>query len=114
MPRDEYDFAAAIDAPVIGSSEVVADTRSTVHWQPVKRSSTFDPLGRASMLSVYQKPRIAWIAGPVASRLGYKVDPVYKRNPLFGIMHALQDIPLLLRKAAARNMMWARRLTNRF
>jgi hypothetical protein len=113
LPVDDYDFAAAVGAPVIGSSDVVADEQATVHWQPVKRDRGFDPLRRASMLSTYQRSRFAWMAGPVSRRLGYEVDPVYRRNPLFVIMHVLQDVPMTLRRVAVWGMMQLRRLSHR-
>jgi hypothetical protein len=113
LPIDDYDFAAAVGAPVIGSSDVVADKHSAVHWRPVEKSRSFDPLGRASMLSAYQKSRFAWMAGQVSRRLGYEVKPLYRTNPLFGILHFIHDIPLRLKKALAGNVMRVRRLTNR-
>ena len=113
LPIDDYDFDAGISATIIGSSDVVADKSSAVHWRPVEKNRGFDPLGRASMLSAYQKSRFAWMAGRVSDRLGYEVYPLYKSNPLFGIMHLMHDIPLKLNITLTQNVMWVRRLINR-
>jgi hypothetical protein len=65
-----YDFDAAIDAPVIGSSFVrVGDGKLT--WKPVERDASFDPTARHSSWRRSRHERFEHLAGDLQRALGY-------------------------------------------
>ncbi len=70
LDPDRYDFNAAVDLPVRGSS-TFHGAESRYHWKPVEKTADFDPLGRANHWSASTRERFEWIAGGKLERLGY-------------------------------------------
>jgi hypothetical protein len=68
-----YDFAAARDLPVFGSSTFRGENED-LHWQPVAKSEAFRPLGRFDGWSPEQRCRFAWLAGDPMRALGYELE----------------------------------------
>jgi protein-tyrosine sulfotransferase len=68
-----YDFAAARDLPVFGSSTFRGES-AELHWEPVAKSDSFQPLGRASSWSPERRRRFAWLAGDPMRALGYELE----------------------------------------
>jgi Sulfotransferase family len=68
-----YDFPAAEQLPVRGSS-VFRGGQTQVHWDPVERTSEFDPLRRWGHWTVEQHRRFAWLAGRQQAALRYGLD----------------------------------------
>jgi len=66
----DYDFSAAEQLPVRGSS-VHLGGQARVHWDPVERTADFDPLRRWVDWSAEQHMRFAWLAGRQQVALGY-------------------------------------------
>ncbi|MDF5722456.1 MAG: sulfotransferase [Rhizonema sp. PD37] len=52
LDKQSYDFAKSINAPVIGSSDIICRGREnepqefTIHWQPIEKTTEFNPLSR--------------------------------------------------------------------
>jgi protein-tyrosine sulfotransferase len=69
----DYDFSAAEQLPVRGSS-VHLGGQARVHWDPVERTADFDPLRRWVDWSAEQHMRFAWLAGRQQVALGYGLD----------------------------------------
>jgi protein-tyrosine sulfotransferase len=69
----DYDFSAAEQLPVRGSS-VHLGGQAQVHWDPVERTADFDPLRRWVDWSAEQHMRFAWLAGREQVALGYRLD----------------------------------------
>jgi hypothetical protein len=67
---DGYDFAAAGNLPVKGSS-VFGRLADGVHWNPVEKDETFQPLKRFEHWTGKQHARFEWLAGEQLVRLGY-------------------------------------------
>lgn len=70
---DAYDYAAAADLPVVGSSDVRA-RQGRLHWEGESKRAGFDPTRRSSGWSKAREHRFAWLAGREAERLGYTVE----------------------------------------
>jgi hypothetical protein len=81
LPVDSFDFAAAANLPVRGSSVFHGEEKS-VHWKPVAKTSEFDPIGRSSHWKRPVHERFNWIAGRQQVWLGYEREQ-YKSNAKF-------------------------------
>jgi hypothetical protein len=74
LSRDGFDFSAAEDLPVRGSSSHLGPDRTSVHWEPVAKSASFRPLQRWDSWDEDRAARFEWLAGREARALGYEVD----------------------------------------
>ncbi|MFB6271688.1 MAG: sulfotransferase [Salinibacter sp.] len=68
-----YDFEAAIDTPVRGSSTYGQDD-GDVDWAPVEKREDFSPLRRWDSWSDARLDRFHWIAGEELRALGYSTE----------------------------------------
>jgi protein-tyrosine sulfotransferase len=73
LDAQQYDFAAALDAPVIGSSFVRAEG-GRLTWQPVERTEGFDPTARYRSWKRFEHERFDHLAGEQQRALGYPSD----------------------------------------
>ena len=67
-----FDFEAAADLPVRGSSAYFGPGRASVHWEPVPKGPEFDPGERWRWWSPEMHERFEWIAG---RQLEYSATP---------------------------------------
>jgi hypothetical protein len=83
LDPDRFDYAAARDAPVIGSSFArAAGGRMT--WKPIAKDADFQPARRDTRWSPAKRARFDWLAGDVQRALGYESDPLPSGSwPLF-------------------------------
>jgi len=65
-----YDFDAARELPVFGSSTFRGES-AEVHWEPVSKSEAFQPLGRHEGWDAERRRRFDWLAGDLMRELGY-------------------------------------------
>jgi len=78
LDPSRFDFDAAENLAVMGSSEVV--TRGGVlHWKEVKKPREFNPLARARNWGPQLKCRFAWIAGNEMRALGFTLEDLPSR-----------------------------------
>lgn len=70
LNADSYDFGAASQLPVRGSSTTRGEA-AEVHWDPVARQQNFDPMSRYAHWTRAQHERFNCIAGQHLERLGY-------------------------------------------
>jgi hypothetical protein len=66
-----FDFDAARNAPVIGSS-YVRTQGGDLTWQPVERTGDFAPTTRFEEWSRAKRERFEWLAGDLQRALGYE------------------------------------------
>jgi hypothetical protein len=85
---DGFDFSAAEDLPVRGSSSHLGPGRTSVHWEPVAKSASFRPLQRWESWDEDRRARFEWLAGREARALGYEVDGAQPQPTL----HRLRDL----------------------
>jgi hypothetical protein len=71
-----YPFDRVDEIPVLGSSSFGRAEGEEVHWRPVLKNSSFDPLARARSWPAHRLARFAWLAGTEQRKLGYIVHPL--------------------------------------
>jgi hypothetical protein len=75
---ESYDFAAAENQEIIGSSEITGDENGKIHWRPVARTPGFNPLKRWADWTRFKHERFNWIAGDYLKSFGY--SPIIKQR----------------------------------
>lgn len=78
LDTSRYDFDAAKNLGVMGSSEVVL-AEGSLHWKSIDKSTGFNPLARAREWGPSLRSRFEWIAGEQMRALGYPTDEVPRR-----------------------------------
>jgi hypothetical protein len=71
-----YPFGRVDEIPVLGSSSFGRTDGERVHWRPVPKDASFDPLARAQSWPAHRLTRFAWLAGTEQRKLGYFVYPL--------------------------------------
>jgi hypothetical protein len=77
-----YDFNAATNLAVRGSSMVRRHWEEKVHWRPVEKTTDFDPTLRWNHWGRALHERFNWIAGEYLGQFGYEAKE-YKTNRSF-------------------------------
>ena len=93
---NKYNFDRAVDMSVCGSSELKS-TGSKIHWTPLDKPKSFNPLARWRCWSRSKHERFNWIAGHHIEKFGYAKQE-YKRyqfiwsawNIILDKMHELE------------------------
>jgi hypothetical protein len=83
-----YPFDRVDDIPVFGSSSFGRTEEEGVHWRPVPKDSSFDPLARARSWRAHRLARFAWLAGAEQRKLGYLVHPL---SPMGRVCNGVLD-----------------------
>ncbi len=76
LDAERYDFEQADALPVRGSSELIQQGAESVHWDPVKKRDTFDPLTRFAHWPDDFHYRYNHVVGPHMRHFGYRCKPV--------------------------------------
>jgi hypothetical protein len=97
-----YDFAAAENLPVRGSSTFRGESKD-VHWKPVEKRPEFQPLRRFSHWGPAKHRRFNWVAGAELAALGYETAAAPARLWDTLCNHAL-DARWGLRSWSSRNL----------
>jgi len=85
-----YDFGAARNLPVRGSSSLKAQGKA-VHWRPVEKSASFDPMSRWKNWSRAKHERFNWIAGTAMAHFGYNTEKLGGIRPFWNTWNWLLD-----------------------
>jgi Sulfotransferase family len=86
-----YDFNAAANLAVRGSS-VFRGGEEKVQWKrPVEKTADFDPMSRWNHWSHALHERFNWIAGEYQKQLGYEVKEYKTIRPLWTIWNRILD-----------------------
>lgn len=72
LDQSVYDFDAAVNTEVIGSSDVKIKTGS-LHWSPVPKYEGFKPLERSASWSKWRHYRFNYLAGDMSRSHGYSL-----------------------------------------
>lgn len=91
LDADLYDFEAASQLPVRGSSTIREDG-SEVHWKPVAKPKNFDPVSRYSHWTRAKHERFNWIAGQSLERLGYTPQRVPSASALWAAWNLILGV----------------------
>jgi hypothetical protein len=81
-----YPFNRVDEIPVFGSSSFGRTDGERVHWRPVPKDPSFDPLGRAQSWPAHRLARFAWLAGTEQRKLGYFVHPVSPMGRVWNVV----------------------------
>jgi protein-tyrosine sulfotransferase len=71
LDREPFDFDAAADLPVRGSSRYFGRGRGSVHWEPIEKRPDFDFKQNWRGWEEEMHQRFEWIAGRQLRALGY-------------------------------------------
>jgi hypothetical protein len=91
---EAYDFEAAINLPVKGSSMFRGQGKKNVHWKPVEKTAEFDPLQRWKDWSRAQHERFNWIAGKYMIQFGYEEERYSTNQHWWDIWNRILDFRL--------------------
>ncbi len=94
-----YPFNRVDEIPVFGSSSFGRTEGEGVHWRPVPKDSSFDPLARAQSWRAYRCARFAWLAGAEQRKLGYLVHPL---SPMGCVCNVVLDGIYVARRIAVQ------------
>ena len=83
-----YPFNRVDEIPVFGSSSFGRIDGEEVHWRPVPKDPSFDPLTRAQSWPAHRLARFAWLAGAEERKLGYIVYPL---SPISRVWNVVLD-----------------------
>jgi protein-tyrosine sulfotransferase len=83
-----YPFNRVDEIPVFGSSTFGRADGEGVHWRPVPKDPSFDPLARAEAWPPRRLARFAWLAGAEHRKLGYLVHPL---SPMVRVWNVVLD-----------------------
>jgi hypothetical protein len=81
-----YPFNRVDEIPVFGSSSFGRTEGEGVHWRPVPKDSSFDPLARAQSWPAHRLARFAWLAGAEQRKLGYRVHPLSPMGRVWSVV----------------------------
>jgi len=81
-----YPFNRVDEIPVFGSSSFGRADGEGVHWRPVPKDPSFDPLARAESWPPRRLRRFAWLAGAEHRKLGYLVHPLSPMDCVWNVV----------------------------
>lgn len=90
LDSGRYDFTAATNLPVRGSSTFRGETEQ-VHWKPLERTADFQPLQRWNSWTQAQHERFNWVAGSYMRHFGYPLQEYNDRRPFWRIWNRWLD-----------------------
>jgi hypothetical protein len=94
-----YPFDRVDEIPVFGSSSFGRTEGEGVHWRPVPKDPSFDPLARAQSWRAHRLARFAWLAGAEQRKLGYLVHPL---SPMGRVWNVVLDGMYAARRIAVQ------------
>jgi protein-tyrosine sulfotransferase len=81
LDPERYDFDAAHDTPVRGSSTARPDATGPVDWASIDRPADFNPVNRFAGWDEALRALYAELAGEAHRHLGYPLDPLPPMTP---------------------------------
>lgn len=87
-----YDFAAAQNMPIRGSSTVRGEKQGSMHWKPVRKTADFDPMSRFRHWTRAQHERFNRVAGSYFEPLGYEAERFSGGRVYWAIWNAILDL----------------------
>lgn len=90
---DKYDFKAALNLPIVGSS-ITKEIDGKVHWRPMQKTPEFNPLARAAGWSRAQHERFNWLAASEMKMLGYEPQTFSDNRFYWNLWNRMHDLKL--------------------
>lgn len=91
LDEEGYDFAAAHNLPVYGSSET-REQAERVHWRPTEKSSKFKSVGRSLGWDRRKHERFNWLAGEYLAQFGYEPQRYEDRRRVWALYNRIVDV----------------------
>ncbi|TEU16559.1 MAG: hypothetical protein E3J21_10285 [Anaerolineales bacterium] len=104
LNAETYDFDAAANLPVRGSSEFRGLGEEAVHWKPVEKTPDFNPLLRWSHWGRALHERFHWIAGQYLVEFGYEEKQCSANRLLWLVWNTVLDIRWRVRDTVQRRI----------
>lgn len=112
LDRSRFDFDAAENLGIMGSSELMS-SEGRVHWKSIDKSADFNPLARASQWGPALNSRFAWIADKNMTELRYEIGPVERRKMWNEFLDRTQGLSIRLKHACPMASTWLRLMGQR-
>jgi len=93
LDRSRYNFQAAENLGIMGSSELV-EAKGALHWKSVDKSAGFNPLARASEWSPNLRSRFEWLAGEQMRALDYSMDKAPRRSTWNALIDSIYGLEI--------------------
>lgn len=97
LDRDKFNFQAAANLGVMGSSEIM-QAEGALHWKSIDKSAEFNPLARASEWGPKLRSRFKWVAGDEMGALGYKVYDASRHSIWNTVIDRVYGLEIKLKK----------------
>ena len=91
-----YDFEAARNLPIIGTSELKQWGEKSLHWDPVQKKEGFDPLHRSDKWKRALNERFNHIAADQPAHFGYEKKSFSSQTMFWKIWNWFMDVRLFL------------------
>ena len=113
LDAGKYDFNAAGNLPVLGSSQLRDSGQEKIHWRPVEKSQDFDPVMRWSGWGRALHERFNRIAGDYLLEFGYAKKECRDFRFAWAILNILLDLKYVFRIAPRRAWRLLKKLLKR-
>jgi hypothetical protein len=113
LDAGQYDFNAAGNLPVLGSSQLRDSGQEKIHWRPVEKSQDFDPTMRWSGWGRSLHERFNRISGDCLLEFGYAKKESRDFRLGWLILNILLDLKYVFRIATKRALRLLKKLLKR-
>lgn len=103
-PR-KYDFTAAKNLSIKGSSELRSQGDGELHWRSVEKTPDFNPLLRWQHWRHFRHERFNWLAGDYLVKFGYAKQAYSRHQWLWNFINILLDIKWQMQKLFRRKVL---------
>jgi len=93
LDSKRYNFDAAINLPVRGSSVYLGEGKEKIHWKPVNKTKDFKPLERWKGWSRLRHEEFTCLAGKYLLEFGYEKKRFYSNNMLWTVLIQIKVFP---------------------
>jgi hypothetical protein len=98
LDAGKYDFNAAINIPVRGSSSFHGTEEQRYHWKPVEKTADFNPVSRSNHWTRSLHERFNWIAGDKPASFGYRKKRFEGNQSVWAVWNGALDLWWRLRE----------------
>ena len=101
LDKEKYNFDKILSLPIYGSSEI-RKSGEEMHWKPVQKKDSFDPVNRWNYWDDRMHDRFNWLAGDMMEAFGYSLKPTQNKILLNRGKDITVNVMSVLRKAKGK------------